>query len=139
MDKTLDDLTRVDHQGHTVLIVDDNSDSRRLLIKLLLFPEFDVREADNGQTGIEMWKTWQPHLIFMDMRMPLLNGYEATKKIRALETENWILDTSNSEPDTSPQPPTPSIQHPASSIQHPASSIQHPVSNHHHCHNCRFF
>lgn len=43
---------------------------------------FDLTEAVNGQEAINIWKEWQPHLIWMDMRMPVLNGYEATKTIR---------------------------------------------------------
>ncbi|MCG8367014.1 MAG: response regulator, partial [Pseudanabaenales cyanobacterium] len=44
---------------------------------------FDVREAKNGQEGIALWESWNPHLIFMDMRMPVINGYEATQHIKA--------------------------------------------------------
>jgi CheY-like chemotaxis protein len=44
---------------------------------------FDVREAGNGQQAVEIWETWQPHLIWMDMRMPVMDGYEATRQIKA--------------------------------------------------------
>ena len=43
---------------------------------------FDVREAENGQEAIDIWEAWEPHLIWMDMRMPVLDGYEATKRIK---------------------------------------------------------
>ena len=46
---------------------------------------FEIQEAENGQAAIDLWQQWQPHLIFMDMQMPILNGYEATQRIRALE------------------------------------------------------
>jgi CheY-like chemotaxis protein len=44
---------------------------------------FEVREAVNGQEAIEIWEQWEPHLIWMDMRMPVMDGHEATKRIKA--------------------------------------------------------
>ena len=44
---------------------------------------FEVKEAANGQEAIAIWEAWEPHLIFMDMRMPVMDGYEATKYIKA--------------------------------------------------------
>jgi CheY-like chemotaxis protein len=49
---------------------------------------FEVKEAGNGKEAISVWQSWQPHLILMDMQMPILNGYEATKQIKALSTAN---------------------------------------------------
>jgi signal transduction histidine kinase/DNA-binding response OmpR family regulator len=68
-----------------LLIVDDNADNRLLLVTALKNLGFEVYEAENGQTAIEAFKSWQPHLIWMDMQMPMMNGYEATTKIRQLE------------------------------------------------------
>jgi CheY-like chemotaxis protein len=44
---------------------------------------FEVAEAENGQEALEIWHKWQPHLILMDMRMPVMDGYEATKQIKS--------------------------------------------------------
>ncbi len=67
-----------------LLIVDDSADNRLLLATLLSHIGFDVREAGNGQEAINAFEQWQPHLIWMDMRMPVMDGYEATTKIRQL-------------------------------------------------------
>lgn len=41
-----------------------------------------MQEASNGMEALQIWEKWQPHLILMDMRMPIMNGYEAIKKIK---------------------------------------------------------
>ncbi|MBE9226062.1 PAS domain S-box protein [Phormidium sp. LEGE 05292] len=70
---------------YRILVVDDQTENRLLLVKLLTQLGLDVREARNGQDAIAIWKEWQPHLTWMDIRMPLVNGYEATKWIREQE------------------------------------------------------
>lgn len=70
------------NQEYRILIVDDKPESRLILFNLLSEIGFVVKEAQNGQEAVFLWETWQPHLILMDMRMPILNGYEATKIIR---------------------------------------------------------
>ncbi len=68
---------------YRILVVDDRFESRLLLLKLLSSVGFQVREAENGQEAVEIWEHWQPHLIWMDMRMPVMDGYEATKRIKS--------------------------------------------------------
>lgn len=67
---------------YRILMVDDNDYNRQLLVKLIKPLGFEVQEATNGQQAIEIWKSWSPHLIWMDMRMPVMDGYEATKHIK---------------------------------------------------------
>jgi PAS domain S-box-containing protein len=71
-----------DSPPYRILVVDDLSDSRRLLRELLGSIGFEIEEAENGQAAIAMWEQWQPHLILMDMRMPVMDGYSATREIK---------------------------------------------------------
>jgi len=68
---------------YRLLIAEDQEASRKLLTKLLEPLGFEVREAVNGQEAIEIWEQWEPHLIWMDMRMPVIDGHQATKHIKA--------------------------------------------------------
>lgn len=72
------------HKEIRILIVDDKEDNRELVMQLLEPAGFVLRTANNGQQAIDSFIEWQPHLIWMDMRMPVLDGYQATQKIRAL-------------------------------------------------------
>ena len=72
-----------DQPSYRILVVEDKWASRTLLVKLLEPVGFDVREAVNGKEAIEIWEEWQPHMIWMDMQMPVMDGYEATQHIRA--------------------------------------------------------
>lgn len=72
-----------DQSTFRILIVEDNRANRMLLVKLLQPLGFEIREAKNGLEAIEIWQAWQPHLIWMDIRMPIMDGYEATHKIKA--------------------------------------------------------
>lgn len=66
-----------------ILVAEDKSTNRTLLIKFLTSVGFIVREASNGSEAIALWESWEPHLIWMDMQMPVMNGYEATKYIKS--------------------------------------------------------
>ncbi|NEO29752.1 MAG: GAF domain-containing protein [Symploca sp. SIO3C6] len=68
---------------YRILVADDKWESRLILVNLISPLGFEVREAKNGQEAFDIWERWEPHLIWMDMRMPVLDGYEATKKIRS--------------------------------------------------------
>ncbi|MGB0561231.1 MAG: ATP-binding protein [Spirulinaceae cyanobacterium] len=71
-----------DQATYRILVVDDKDSNRLLLIKLLTPLGFEVREASQGQVALEIWEDWNPHLIWMDMRMPVMDGYEATQRIK---------------------------------------------------------
>ena len=67
-----------------ILIVDDRKEARLLLRKLIEDLKLPVMEAENGLEAVEIFKKWRPHLIWMDQRMPVMSGEEATRKIREL-------------------------------------------------------
>jgi len=68
---------------YRMVIADDNPENRLLLSNVLAPFGFDVREAENGQEALELWRAWQPHLIWMDLRMPLVDGYQAAQAIKS--------------------------------------------------------
>ncbi len=72
-----------DQERYRILVVDDAVNNRRFLVTLLSEIGFEVQEAENGQEAIALWSSWDPHLICMDMRMPVLDGYQATQEIKA--------------------------------------------------------
>jgi two-component system, sensor histidine kinase and response regulator len=69
---------------YRILIAEDNPTNRLLLSNILTRLGFRVQEAENGKQAIALWQAWQPHLIFLDMRMPVMDGYQAARKIRNL-------------------------------------------------------
>ena len=74
-----------DQPKYRILVVDDVKSSSLLLVKILASTGFEVREATNGLEAIALWESWEPHLILMDMLMPVMDGYEATRQIKARE------------------------------------------------------
>ncbi len=73
---------------YKILAVDDKQINRQLLVRLLQPLGFEIKEASNGKEAITIWDEWEPHLIFMDMRMPIMDGYEATKQIKSTTKGN---------------------------------------------------
>ena len=69
---------------YRLLVVEDNNENRQLLYKVLTSVGFEVRDASNGKEAIDLFISWQPHLIWMDVRMPVMDGLEATKKIKQI-------------------------------------------------------
>jgi len=66
-------------------VVEDHLESRKLLHRILEIVGVEVREAANGREAVEISEQWQPHFIWMDIRMPVMNGLEATRLIKSTE------------------------------------------------------
>lgn len=73
--------------SYRILIADDRAENRQLLAEMLQELGFSVRVASNGMEAVQIWQNWQPELIFMDVYMPVMNGYLAVQQIRAQEHE----------------------------------------------------
>ncbi len=70
---------------YRMLVADDTAENRILLEKFLVSFGFDVRSAVNGRDALTVWSDWQPDLVWMDIRMPVIDGYDATRRIRDIE------------------------------------------------------
>ena len=93
-----------------VLVVDDIAENRLVLKRLLGSVGFDVREASGGEEAIEEWRSFSPTLVFMDKRMPGIDGLEATRRIRAEEK-------------AAGRPRTPIVALSASAMEHERSEL----------------
>jgi len=66
-----------------VLVVEDQYDNRRILRDLLTSAGYEMIEAVTGEQGVSIAKQQRPDLILMDMQLPVMDGYESTRRIRA--------------------------------------------------------
>jgi len=70
-----------------ILIADDNTDNRLVLKTFMNLSGLALREAENGRHAVNIWREWHPHLIWMDIRMPVMDGYQAVEEIRKREVK----------------------------------------------------
>lgn len=70
--------------GAKILYIEDNPDNRLLVRRVLMVEDYEVLEAAEGLAGIELAIRKQPDLILMDMNLPQIDGYELTRRLRAI-------------------------------------------------------
>ena len=85
--------TSKDISGLSVLVVDDSEKNRNLIKFYLAKSNVSLQEAENGLEAFEKYKTENFDIILMDMQMPIMDGYMATKEIRDYENKNNIIKT----------------------------------------------
>ncbi len=73
-----------DKREWRVLVVDDRETNRELLLQMLEGIGFKVRQAEDGVEAIKHFEAWQPDVILMDLMMPVMDGYQATNKIKSM-------------------------------------------------------
>ncbi|MEH1810520.1 response regulator [Nostoc sp.] len=76
---------------YRILVAEDLRENRLLLVRLLELVGFEVRAVENGNEAIALWPEWHPHLILMDIQMPVMDGYETTRQIRGREAGKDVV------------------------------------------------
>jgi two-component system, cell cycle response regulator DivK len=66
-----------------ILVVEDQADNRRIVRDLLTRSGYEIVEAVTGEEGVSLAEAQQPDLILMDIQLPMIDGYEATRRIKA--------------------------------------------------------
>ena len=79
-----------DQNGPLILVVDDYQDAREMYAEYLQFSGFRVAEARNGNEAVEQAFALKPDLILMDLSLPGMDGWEATRRLKADETTRRI-------------------------------------------------
>jgi two-component system, sensor histidine kinase and response regulator len=75
---------------YRILVVEDRWENQQVLIQILETVGFEVQVASNGKEAIAAWQTTLPHLILMDLQMPVMDGHEATQEIRRQVAQNQL-------------------------------------------------
>jgi two-component system, cell cycle response regulator DivK len=66
-----------------ILVVEDQADSRRIIRDMLASTEYEVIEAENGEEALAAIAKQRPDIILMDVQLPIMDGYTATRRIKA--------------------------------------------------------
>lgn len=78
-----------------ILIVDDSNLSRRIMRRILDPAGYEILEADNGQTALELYRLHRPDLVIMDLVMPGMHGLDLLRQLRQLDSQARVLVASS--------------------------------------------
>ena len=76
-------LANIAVANRRILVVEDHEDNRRILRDLLSSRGYDLVEAEDGEQALAMAEDWRPALILMDVQVPVIDGYEVTRRLKA--------------------------------------------------------
>ncbi|WP_165360667.1 PAS domain S-box protein [Candidatus Chloroploca sp. Khr17] len=76
---------------YRILIVDNQNTNRRLLVRMLAPLGFQVSEAESGYAALRIWQAWNPHVIFLTMNLPDIDGFAITRQIKTLPGTNTTI------------------------------------------------
>ena len=81
---------RIEQKTLTILVAEDNGSNFKL-IESILGKDYHLLHAWNGKEAIELYREYEPQLILMDINMPVMDGYEATREIRKFSLQVPII------------------------------------------------
>ena len=83
-----------------VLVVDDDSSVAEVLSDFFADEGYDVRVAENGRVGLDLFDAWRPHVVLLDLRMPGMSGEEVFLRIRAMQPTASVIFVTGADDET---------------------------------------
>ena len=82
-----------DKRGYRLLYVEDEKDARKILSRILAkrYPDLKLIVAENGATGLELFKEQRPEIVLTDMNMPVMDGIRMAREIKSIDAETVII------------------------------------------------
>ncbi|MDD5794170.1 MAG: response regulator transcription factor [Clostridiales bacterium] len=83
--------------GDKILVIEDDEDIRQMLCDYFIKDGYSITEACNGLEGLEKFKSVNPHIVLLDVMMPVMDGYKFLKKLRTFSNVPVIMLTAKGE------------------------------------------
>ncbi|MDD2581248.1 MAG: EAL domain-containing protein [Desulfuromonadaceae bacterium] len=87
------ELLQNDRRGYSLLYVEDDTESRKMLSRMIVkkYPDLKLFTAENGVTGLDIFREQRPDIVLADMNMPVMDGIQLSREIRKLDAEAIII------------------------------------------------